>query len=79
MSISELSEALSSSSRSLLGGASWVVDISEVHFGKRLGAGAYGEVREKTPTPRGADSNPTPTRLQPATGMHMRPMPPGVH
>jgi len=46
MSISELSEALSSSSRSLLGGASWAVDVSEITFGRRLGAGAYGEVYE---------------------------------
>ena len=46
LSISEISEALSSSNRSLLGGASWAVDISEIKFGQRLGAGAYGEVFE---------------------------------
>ena len=48
MSIQELSVALShhSSNRSLLGSASWAVDASEIKFGKRLGAGAYGEVYE---------------------------------
>ena len=49
LSISELSAALShhSSHRaSLLGGASWAVDSSELKFGRRLGAGAYGEVYE---------------------------------
>lgn len=46
MTVAELSEALSSSSRSLLGGASWAVDVSEIDFGRRLGAGAYGEVYE---------------------------------
>ena len=39
-------QALASSNRSLLGGASWAVDISEITFGARLGAGAYGEVYE---------------------------------
>ena len=48
MSIQELSVALShhSSHRSLLGSASWAVDASEIRFGRRLGAGAYGEVYE---------------------------------
>jgi serine/threonine protein kinase len=48
MSISELSAALSahSSHRALLGSASWAVDASELKFGRRLGAGAYGEVYE---------------------------------
>ena len=48
MSIQELSVALShhSSNRSLLSSASWAVDASEIKFGKRLGAGAYGEVYE---------------------------------
>ena len=48
LSISELSVALShhSSNRSLLGNASWAIDASEIKFGRRLGAGAYGEVYE---------------------------------
>ena len=48
MSIQELSVALShhSTNRSLLGSASWAVDASEIRFGRRLGAGAYGEVYE---------------------------------
>lgn len=33
-----------SSQRSVLGAASWAVDASEIKFGRRLGAGAYGEV-----------------------------------
>lgn len=48
LSIQELSVALShhSSNRSLLSTASWAVDASEIKFGRRLGAGAYGEVYE---------------------------------
>lgn len=48
MSIQELSVALShhSTNRSLLATASWAVDVSEIKFGRRLGAGAYGEVYE---------------------------------
>ena len=50
LSIQELSVALShhsSTNRSLLSGsASWAVDASEIRFGRRLGAGAYGEVYE---------------------------------
>ena len=48
MSISELSVALAhhSSNRSLLANASWAVDASEIKFGRRIGAGAYGEVYE---------------------------------
>uniref|UniRef100_A0A7S2JAU0 Protein kinase domain-containing protein n=1 Tax=Haptolina brevifila TaxID=156173 RepID=A0A7S2JAU0_9EUKA len=47
LSISELSAALShhSSNRSLPN-AAWAIDSSEIKFGRRLGAGAYGEVYE---------------------------------
>eukprot|EP00965_Chrysotila_dentata_P219220 6191004-Pleurochrysis_carterae.AAC.2 len=43
MPISHLSHVLASSHRALITGASWAVDSSEIQFGKRLGAGAYGE------------------------------------
>ena len=48
MSIQELSVALShhSSHRDSMATASWAVDASEIKFGRRLGAGAYGEVYE---------------------------------
>jgi len=35
---------LAESNQVLLGGASWAIDASEIQLGRRLGAGAYGEV-----------------------------------